>query len=1687
MKVKKLFLLAVILLLSMASFKSFAYDVKVANADGVMIYYNYINDGEALEVTSGDDKYTGDVVIPSEVTYMNRSRNVTSIGDFAFSECGDLSSVTIPSGVKSIGESAFEGSSLTSVTIPSSVTSIGRSAFSDIYGLTSVKIPKNVKTIGDEAFAGCWALASVTISNGVKSIGGYAFAFTGLTSVTIPNSVTSIGENAFVGCGALESIKIGTGVSKIGVDAFAECDNLKAVHITDLEAWMKIEYAYNDEWIPSNPLNQAHHLYLNNVEIENLVIPDGITEIKLGAFFGCSGLTSVEIPESVTSIGDWAFQYCGNLPSVTIPNSVKYIGYGAFSGCGGLTSVTIPNNVNEIKGWAFCQCTSLTSVTIPNSLNSIGAYTFWGCSGLTSVEIPNSVTSIEEGAFVDCGSLESIKIGTGVSKIGVNAFAECDNLKAVHISDLEAWLKIEFADNEQWVSSNPLVKAHNLYLNNVLVENLVIPDGITEIKFAAFEECNCINSIEIPNSVTSIGSRAFQNCNGLTSVEIPNSVTSIGWSAFCACRSLTSVTIPNSVTYIGGIAFSDCDNLTSVIIPNSVTEIDYYSFAYCPELTSITIPNSVTSIGEGAFRCSGLTSVTIPSSVTSIGEEAFADTDIATIISMIEDPFEINSNTFNKNTFYNATLLVPEGTVDKYKATPGWNSFKYIDEEVKSIVQNSDLEGNDLSCFYVRENYIETDEIVPATVVDGAGVDNSRGIVVQSIDNPTEGWATQFFVRLTQTLPVGTRYRMSFDYKASQDAYVLMEGHGEPSDYIFWGFGDVDFTTSWQHYECEGTVNEGMSTEEKQMRTIAFDMAIKTATTYYLDNIVFQIDQPHVNIENILFADAHVKALCVANWDTNGDGELSEVEASGVTTLGEVFKNNTEITSFDELNYFRGLTSIDDNAFYGCSSLASVTIPNCVSSIGDWAFSNCAGLTSVAIPGSVTSVGDGAFLGCSNLSVTIPNSVTAIGIGAFKSCGSWPSLLVSDNVTSIGKEAFGETDITTVISKIENPFKISSNTFNNNTYNNATLYVPTGTVNQYKALTGWKSFKNIEEMDINNVRLNKTEVAIAGGKTVTLKATVSPESLPDKSVTWKSSNHVVATVTSSGKVESTGDYGETLIICTSVLTGAQAICKVTVGGVSLDKSEAILEKGKTMTLKATVYPETLADKSVTWKSSNTEVATVTSSGKVKGIKAGKATITCTSVATGAKATCQVTVGYVKLDISEVTLDKGKTVTLTSTVYPSKQTDQSVTWESSDETVATVTSSGKVKGIKAGTATITCASVALGLSTTCKVTVNGVNLDKSEAILEKGKTMTLKPSIYPETLTDKSVTWKSSNTAVATVTSSGKVKGVKAGTATITCTSVATGAKATCQVTVSYVKLDQTEVILEKGKTMTLAPTVYPSKQTDQSVTWKSSNTAVATVTSSGKVKGVKAGTATITCTSVATGLSTTCKVTVSYVRIDPSEAILEKGKTMTLASTVYPSKQTDQSVTWKSSNTEVATVTSSGKVKGVKAGIVTITCTSVATGLSTTCKVTVGYVKLNVSEVTIDKGNTITLTPTVYPSKQTDQSVTWKSSDETVATVTSSGKVTGIKAGTATITCTSDALGLSTTCKVTVTASSNARILDGDDADVTGIEALDENPAVEEPFDVYDLRGHKVLHQVTSLDGLPAGVYIVNGKKVLKK
>ena len=461
-------------------------------------------------------------------------------------------------------------------------------------------------------------------------------------------SVAGIGSSVFWGCSGLTSVTIPNSMTNIGSDAFWGCEGLTSVHISDIAAWCNIDFAnYN-----SNPLYDAHHLYLDGEEVKDLVIPNNVTSIGDYAFYGCSGLTSVTIGNSVTSIGGSAFQHCSGLTSVTIGNSVKSIGQDAFRECSGLTSVTIPNSVTSIGGSAFHSCSGLTSVTIPNSVTSIessafsscglttvtipnsvtsigdgafshckgltsvtignsvtsiGSGAFYWCSDLTSVTIPNSVTSIGENAFWHCDGLTSVTIGNSVESIGVEAFYGCTGLTSVHISDIAAWCKFDFLDN----TSNPLHYAEHLYLNGDEVKDLVIP-----------------------NSVTSIGERAFLGYKGLT-----------------------SVTIGNSVKIIGVDAFYDCDGLTSVTIGNSVTSIGYAAFKWCSVLTSVTIGNSVESIGYEAFRdCSKLLDV----------------------YCYAENVPSTESNAFNHSPIENATLHVPVVSVESYKATEPWSRFGTI-------------------------------------------------------------------------------------------------------------------------------------------------------------------------------------------------------------------------------------------------------------------------------------------------------------------------------------------------------------------------------------------------------------------------------------------------------------------------------------------------------------------------------------------------------------------------------------------------------------------------------------------------------------------------------------------------------------------------------------------------------------------------------------------------------------------------------------------------------------------------------------------------------------------------------------------------------------------------------------------------------------------------------------------------
>ncbi len=347
---------------------------------------------------------------------------------------------------------------------------------------------------------------------------------------------------------------------------------------------------------------------------------------------------------------------------------------------------------------------------------------------------------------------------------------------------------------------------------------------------------------------------------------------------------------------------------------------------------------------------------------------------------------------------------------------------------------------------------------------------------------------------------------------------------------------------------------------------------------------------------------------------------------------------------------------------------------------------------------------------------------------------------------------------------------------------------------------------------------------------------------------------------------------------------------VKVSRITLSASTGLaLTKGQTQKLTATVAPANATNKAVTWKTSDKNVATVSENGLVTAVGGGDATITCTAQdGSGVKATCKVTVTVpvsgIQLSQTSAALTVGDTLTLTKTIYPSDATNQAVTWTSSSDVVASVDSNGKITAKTAGSAVITCKSVSdnsvVGIcnvtvkakvQTPSEIKVNKITLNKTTASVTKGKTLQLTATVTPGNATKKEVKWSTSNKNVAMVSTSGLVTAKSAGTAIITCTAKdESNVKATCKITVknpvvkvTKVTLNKTTATLAPKETLTLKATVTPTNATNKAVTWKSSNTKIATVSSSGKVTAKAAGTVTITCRAKdGSGKKATCKITV---------------------------------------------------------------------------------------------------------------------------------------------------------------------------------------------------------------------------------
>ena len=682
---RKILLLFTALLLSATAM---AHDVEI---DG--IYYNlesYEGEYYATVTCKGEssddykDEYSGDVVIPSSITYNDVTYIVNQISDSAFDYCS-VSSILVPNSVNHIGapNNYWYGVENIHVSSDNEYYSSEDGVLFDkdkirlIYfpggkdtEVRSYSIPEGVVYIGQYAFDQCSFLSSVTIPNTVTSIGSNAFAGTDLVSVTIPNSVTSIGSNAFGECRNLESVIIGNKVEIIGYEAFANCHSLTSIAIPNSVKTIETGAFYNCTALTAFVVSSDNEYYssesgvlfnkdktellrypIAKSNLTSYTIPNGVKTIASGAFEDCNSLTSITIPNSVITIGKSAFYgtgiwnneanwangvlYIDNCliqahpvkveGNYSIKEGTTVIANYAFNSCDRLTSVTIPGSIEVIPDRAFTMCTSLETVTIPNSVTSIGAGAFEYCNSLTSITIPNSVTSIGGDAFADCHNITSVAIGENVTSIGNNAFLRsCENLKSL------TWNAKKCANIEEYSSVFSSIGHYDLF-------SLIIGEKVEHIPSRIFSGMHVTSEIlTLPNSLVSIGEGAFSG-NTFGNVNIPKSLTTIGADAFASCTIGTchyNGTVDEWVNIDFGnmdanpMSKSNGNHINGTIIyeveTSSATAIKDYAFANCQNIVSLKLGGKLTSIGEGVFsNCQNIKSLELGENITSVGVSAF--------------------------------------------------------------------------------------------------------------------------------------------------------------------------------------------------------------------------------------------------------------------------------------------------------------------------------------------------------------------------------------------------------------------------------------------------------------------------------------------------------------------------------------------------------------------------------------------------------------------------------------------------------------------------------------------------------------------------------------------------------------------------------------------------------------------------------------------------------------------------------------------------------------------------------------------------------------------------------------------------------------------------------------------------------------------------------------------------------
>lgn len=1032
------------------------HEVKYTSVEGVLIDNNSANG--LVRIAYFPAARTGVYRIPAGVQEI-------PVRTFSGS---DISSVTIPSTVNYIRQSAFYGcENLKEIIFETALSDDGSAelviedlAFQNCKALEIIVLPKRVGEFESvsEAFYGCSLLANIEVEEGnayYSSVDGMLCDAEGKTILycpinrggdyTIPAGITAIADEAFMDRDEFTSITFNPYVETIGMNAFANCMNLQKI-------------VFQSAVVQGNGKTIGDRAFYNCKALTTVEFQENCGVAKIGnyAFASCTVLSELTIPATIEALGSYAFQNCANLATVSFAGGGSDVEFGeyVFSECSALARVELSASVGVFDVMSvFSGCDNLASVVVdpgnPNYTDKEGVLydkevtqlVFYPKQiSVTQVTLPETVTTIGAHVFENNTIIQSITIGKNVTTIGDNAFNGCTGLQSVVFEE---------------GGTETLTLGEYAFSGCANVASIVLPERLTELSAYAFYLNGGLSSVTFGSQLTKIGAYALAG-TGLPEIIIPGSVQTVEAYAFDNCSALVKAEFPASMKTIGSSIFSNCNRLSEVVIPEGVEEIGDFAFEWCVALEEIQLPVSLKTIGNFAFAgCTALESIVIPQGVESIGGGAFSECTALSRVTFeeggeaglrletIPDDLALNGHMDSEGVFYQCTALTSITLPVRIAYIGQWCFYNC--SNLTSVVFETDESGTS-RLETIDELAFVSLHLTELTLPEGLKTIERRAFAITGT-----GAALEELVIPSTVTTVGEQ---AFDMQKALKSVVFREGTEEltivdeafsdctaletvvlPSNLVSLAedafVGCISVTAYSFSGENTNFVTEGGALyNAEKTKLLAFpigltgSISLPEGLTELSANALEGAKATEIILPSTL--------VSIGNYALSETAITSIVIPKSVTTMGSnVFRDCADLVSV-EFETGSLLTEMGTYTFSG-TAIEQITLPGNVTSVGNYSFRNCKELVSVTLPKSITTFGSNMFYGCSKLTtVTFEEGWTAEAFSSsnFRECTSLTSITIPAGTKTIGTYAFQDSGLTSII--IPNSVtKIDNNAFRN--------------------------------------------------------------------------------------------------------------------------------------------------------------------------------------------------------------------------------------------------------------------------------------------------------------------------------------------------------------------------------------------------------------------------------------------------------------------------------------------------------------------------------------------------------------------------------------------------------------------------------------------------------------------------------